>query len=208
MKDQEFVQATRKALREAVSFFSNERKRERELWVVNEFLGNLGILAGNDIFSSDNEPPDVQYMGANFEVKEILDPGKQRHAEYKESLRRAEQAESAADLFEEYQPRDILYSEICGLVVERLDNERKYAPAVKRKLDVLFYVNLEDVHGYVSDTLPSSIQIARFGWRSVSFLAGPMSSVLHACADSPRFLQSIEGKVIRKGSAVTEQSGK
>ncbi len=199
MEDREYIESIRRAREEAVSFFSSERKPERERWVVNEFLVNLGIDVGPDeAVSSDDEPPDVIYKDAKFEVKEILDPGKRRHAEYKASLRRAENATSAADLLEEYRPRDILYSEMCALVVERLGSEKKYAPAVRRSLDLLFYVNLEGVHGYVANELPTPNEIEKFGWRSVGFIAGPLSVVLHACGDAPEFLRAVEGRVVRK----------
>ena len=166
---------------------------------MNAFLENLGIsINANDVISSDDEPPDVIYKKAKFEVKEILDPGKRRHAEYKESLLLAKKAKSAEDLLEEYTPRDVRYSEMCQQVVDRLNSEQKYAPAVRRTLDLLFYINLEDVRGYVSDTLPFAKEIGRFGWRSVSFLAGPLSVVLHACNDAPEFMQAVQGQVQRK----------
>lgn len=202
MDDREYIEAIRKSRKEAVSFFSSERKPERERWVVNEFLENFGIsFNANDVVSSNDEPPDVIYREARFEIKEILDSGKRRHTEYKESLRRVEEATSVADLLDECTPHDIHYSEMCRHVVDRLSKEKKYAPAVRRSLDLLFYVNLEEVRGYISDNLPSGQEIERFGWRSVAFISGPLNVVFHACSDAPEFLQAAQGKVVRKISA-------
>lgn len=199
MSDQDYLEAIRRARKEAVSFFSNKSKPERERWVVTEFLSNLGIsITDAEVCSSPVEPPDVTYNDARFEIKEILDPGRRRHTEYKDALRRAEVATSAEDLLEEYAPRDIRYSEVCKLVVDRLCSEQKYAPAVRHGLDLLFYVNLNDVHGYVSDELPPVDDIASFGWRSVSFVAGPLSVVLQACDIAPAFLRGAQGQAIRR----------
>lgn len=200
MKDEEFIASVIKAREESVSFFSNAGKQERERWVVNEFLTNLGLRCSeSDVVSSIEEPPDVMYGDARFEVKEIMDVGKRRHAEYKESLRRAKEAKVLGDLLEEYTPRDITYTEVFDLVGTHLATIRPYAPATKINLDLLFYVNLEDVHGYVSSEVPDAADFHRHGWRSVSFVAGPMGVVLCAAASAPSFLRTHEGKVMRQG---------
>ena len=201
MSDEEdYIASVIKAREESVSFFSSKRKPERERWVVTEFLANLGIEPSEgEVVSAADEPPDVEYRDARFEVKEIMDEGKRRHAEYKDSLRRAKEAHKASDLLEGYTPRDITYTEICHRVEKEISNLPLYAPATKRQLDLLFYVNLEDVHGYVASELPSAAEFAKRGWRSISFLAGPMSVVLYAAADAPSLLKGLDGKVTRKG---------
>lgn len=199
MTDEEFIASVIKAREESVSYFSSARKQERERWVVHEFLINLGLLPSeSDVVSSIDEPPDVLYADARFEVKEILDPGKLRHAKYKVALGRAKEARVAADLLEEYTPRDITYAEVCEVVGTRLMSMRPYAPVPKSNLDLLFYVNLEDVVGYVSTELPAAAAYQRHGWRSVSFVAGPMGVVLYAAAAAPSFLRSREGTVTRR----------
>jgi hypothetical protein len=194
VSDEDFIEETRKAMEESVSFFSSARKPERERWVVNEFLNNLGLRPNEDeIVSSQDEPPDVLFADARFEIKEIMDPGKRRHAEYKESLRRAQEAKTIADLMEEYSPRDITYTEICELVCNHIENIRPYAPSMKSRLDLLFYVNLADVHGYVSSALLPAANLKQHGWRSISFLAGPMAVVLYAAPTAPFFISSCQG---------------
>jgi hypothetical protein len=196
--DEEFIAAAINALEESVSFFSNAGRQERERWVVVEFLSNLGLQPNEStVVSPSEDPPDVLYADARFEVKEIMDPGRLRHAEYKESLRKAKKAKVASDLLEEGTPREITYSEVCALITQRIAKIRPYAPATQSKLDLLFYVNLENVRGYVSDELAAVIKLPNHGWRSVSFVAGPMGVVLYASASAPAFLRNNEGKVIR-----------
>lgn len=200
MKDEEFIASVIKAREESVSFFSNAGKQERERWVVNEFLTNLGLRCSeSDVVSSIDEPPDVTYRDGRFEVKEVMDVGKRRHAEYKESLRRAKEAKVVDDLLEEYPPRNITYTEVFDLVGKHLATIRPYAPATKGNLDLLFYINLEDVHGYISSEIPSTADCQRQGWRSISFVAGPMGVVLCATASAPSFLRAHVGKVMRQG---------
>lgn len=194
-----YIASVIRAREESVSFFSSQRKPERERWVVSEFLSNLGIQASEaEVISPKEEPPDVQYGDARFEIKEIMDEGKRRHAEYKESLRLAKEAKTASELLELYAPRDIAYTELSRKVQREILLLRPYAPATKRKLDLLFYVNLEDVLGYVASDLPEVAQFGQFGWRSISFLAGPISAVLYAAPDAPSLLKSLEGKATRK----------
>jgi hypothetical protein len=202
--EEDYIASAIRAREESVSFFSSKRKPERERWVVTEFLTNLGIEPSEtEVVSAADEPPDVEYRDARFEVKEIMDVGKRRHAKYKESLRRAKEAKTISELFEDYTPRDIKYSEICGRIESEITTLPLYAPATKRQLDLLFYVNLEDVHGYVTSELPPATKFAELGWRSISFLAGPMSVVLYAAADAPRLIKEREGKVTRKGKSDT-----
>ena len=202
MTDDEFIASVIKAREESVVYFSSAMKPERERWVVHEFLDNLGLLHGEtEIASCRDEPPDVTYADARFEVKEILDQGRRRHEEYKESLRQAKQAKTPADLLEGYTPKEINYTEVCGLISKSIVELKPYAPSTQKTLDLLFYVNLEHVHGYVQSELPSPAEFKRYGWRSVSFVAGPMSVVLCAAVSAPSFLRACEGQVRRQKPA-------
>lgn len=199
MNDEDYIASVADARAEAVSFFSNARKQERERWIVAEFLNNLGLWTSeSEVFSSLEDPPDVTYSDARFEVKEIMDPGRRRHTEYKESHRRAKEARIAADLLEECTPRDITYTELCEHVTVRISTLRPYAPAAQSNLDLLFYVNLENVRGYVSSEVMTAQDLSKHGWRSISFIAGSMGVVLYASASAPQFLRKNEGKIMRR----------
>ncbi len=182
-------------------FFSSASKSERELWVAKEFLENLGAeFSDDELIVPENDPPDVVFRDVLFEVKEILDQGRRRHAEFKESLRKAKAAKSIDELFEQSTPRDITYTEIYALVLEQASElaGSKYPLAVRQQLDLLFYVNLEDVYGYVASPLPPPDAMRALGWRSVSFLAGKISCVTAARTNAPNFLVKVEHQIKRR----------
>ena len=81
MTDDEYLEAQRKARAESVEYFSAAKKPEREQWVVRTFLTNLGITYTTTEVIEGEDPPDVQFRSANFEVKEVLDSGRRRHRE-------------------------------------------------------------------------------------------------------------------------------
>lgn len=89
MSDEDFIDDRRRALKESIAYFSAKNKAERERWVCLELVQNLGIAYDEtEIVSPENDPPDVIFRDARFEVKEILDQGRKRHAEYKAALQK------------------------------------------------------------------------------------------------------------------------
>lgn len=200
MTEEEYIESVRKEREESVKFFSSANRPERELWVANEFLTNLGVsFSEEELEHITDDPPDVRFKNVNFEIKEILDPGRRRHAEFKEAFERAKNAKKAQDLLEPSSPRDIIYTEIYALVeaeVERYSS--KYSMEVRKTLDLLFYVNLEDVYGYIASPLPPQETLKSYGFRSVSFVMGPLSGVLMADKGAPEIFTSSAPRVIRK----------
>jgi hypothetical protein len=197
--NEEYLASLRKGLEKSVRFFGADNKAERELWVVNEFLTNLGLtFIPSEMAHVTDDPPDVRFRGAEFEVKEILDERRRRHADFKAALAKANAATSPADLLEGYTPRDITYEEIYGRVETKVaELAGKYAPAVRAQLDLLFYVNLEDVHGYIETPLPSSERLSNYGFRSISFVMGSISGVFMAGASAPEVLVNGGIRVVR-----------
>jgi hypothetical protein len=200
MSDEEYLASVRKAREESVRFFSSANKLERERWVANEFLGNLGVtFVESEILPVSNEPPDICFRSAAFEVKEILDKGRRRHADYKAALEKANAATTPQDLLEPATPRDLTYAEVCDLVEEEVARfSEKYAPATRKNLDLLFYVNLEDVYGYVATPLPPPSRWEVYGFRSVSLVMGRLAGVLMAADSAPDFLKNGGPRVLLK----------
>ncbi len=198
MTDEEYLAAVRKAREESVRFFSPKNRRERELWVANEFLTNLGITFDqSELVHIKDDPPDVKFRAANFEIKEILDEGRRRHA--KASLERAYVATSPSELLSDVTPRDITYTEVCALIEARVDElATKYAPDARGQMDLLFYVNLDNVYGYVSTPLPSLKRLRQTGFRSVSLVIGRLSGVLMFTEAAPEFLRKDGVRIIRR----------
>ncbi len=199
MNDEEFLEDRRRALKESIEHFSAKHKSERERWVCSGFLENLDIAFDEaEVALPDDEPPDVVFRDARFEIKEILDPGRRRHAEYKALLQKALGATDPQELLEQFAPKDITPVQIGERIVSKLRGlEAHYAPAVRAKLDLLFYVNLQD-HFLKVEPMPPVTEFAPFGWRSVVVLMGWGSLVLFAAPDAPSFLCSRVGTLSQR----------
>lgn len=76
-------------------------------------------------------------------MKEIVDPGRRRHQEYKDALAKAQATVEPKVLIRAYTPKFLTPLQIGGLVQTGLDEFRHiYAPRVQQSLDLVFYVNL------------------------------------------------------------------
>lgn len=193
MTDEEFLEDRRIALRESIDYFRSHNKAERECWVCSEFIANLGLeFEESEIVSPKEDPPDITFRDAAFEIKEILDPGRKRHAEYKDALQFALNATDPQDLLEDYSPIEITPIQIGELLITELESlKNRYSQAVLKNLDLLFYINLQD-HLLIKGPMPSIEKFDSFGWRSVSALFGWGSFVFYASNVSPQFLKSRE----------------
>lgn len=199
MSDQEFVEGRRRALSESVEYFSAKNKIERERWVCVEFLKNLGVLfEDKDVLPWSDEPPDVVFRDARFEIKEILDPGRLRHAEYKLDLEKAQAATKPEDFLEPFTPLDITPLQIVDRLRPELEGlALHYAPSARARMDLLFYVNLQD-HFLLKGPMPEAAKFAAYGWRSISVLKGWGALVFFAAAGAPLFLQSSAGTLLQR----------
>jgi len=200
MSNQDYLNERRKALKESVEFFAPTRKIEREKWIVAETLTNLGVLFSDmELQPVSDEPPDIRFRGAEFELKEIMDPGRPRHLEYKKALQRASDITDPAELLEPFRPRDTTHTEIYEKVLTTTSELlSKYVPSTGHNLDLLFYVNLQDVMGLIETPFPNVAALCLQPWRSVSFLLGHRTCVLVARNDAPAFIRDAVGKVVHR----------
>jgi hypothetical protein len=67
-----------------VAYFSNTAKDARERWVFERWCSLTGRNAACAI---KGERPDFTLNGEGIEVTEVMEPGRRRHREYKDSLR-------------------------------------------------------------------------------------------------------------------------
>lgn len=142
--------------------------------------------SSGDVVSPDQDPPDVAALSGKFEVKEILDPGRRRHQEYKDDLEKAKNVRSPQELLTGFTPIDSSVQEIfqlCCAETEKL--KKKYAAGVRATLDLLFYVNLEQVFTVHETPLPNVSALRSCGWRSISFVKGQIACCCYAAADAP-----------------------
>jgi hypothetical protein len=197
MDEKAFIQDRIEALEESIAFFSNKNKPERERWDCKQFLATLGVPFDEaEISASAPEPADVLFRAEPFQIKEILDPGRRRQDEYKEQLAKAQVAAGASELLTLFTPKDLTPVEICDLVfahVKTLDT--KYAPADRRKTNLLYYVNLKH-RFFTQGRLPELGHLAAHGWRSISVLLNSGAIVLYAALDAPNYLIENAGLVI------------
>ena len=201
MNDDEYMAERRRAIKESIDFFASKNKTEREKMVVAETLTNLGVhYSENELLPVSDEPPDIRFRDAEFEIKEIMDPDRRRHLEYKEGLEEALAATVPADFLECYTPPKCatlaeIYERVMNVVSGLLT---KYAPTTCRNLDLLFYVNLDDVMGLVETPFPDVTSLRLQPWRSVSFQMGRRTCVLVARDDAPDFLRAAMGRVTHR----------
>jgi hypothetical protein len=188
--NQQHLEDVREGLARSVEYFGSRNKAERERWVAREFVRNLNVRARESSFVSPlDDPPDVQYRGCRFEVKEVLDAGRRRHQEYRDELARAHTAADSADLLKQYTPKEISPAGVGELVLGQVHAlSMKYEPKLKRSLDLLVYVNLLE-HTLDGDEMPEWESFAGHGWRSISALIGWCSLVFCAERETPRFLR-------------------
>lgn len=200
VEDNEFIAERIAALEESVEYFGAANKAERERWVVQAFLKNMGIqCAEEDVVSPDQDPPDVIAFDGAFEVKEILDPGRKRHKEYKDELERVKQITDPQDLLTPFRPKDSSIAEIyqrCLRETEKLNS--KYAPRDRESMDLLFYVNLEHIFGVEEKLYPDVSEIQNCGWRSVSFVKGQVACCFCASEHAPEWLSEAVGDIRHK----------
>src|SRR5260221_5109724 len=101
--DEEFLEALRRGLRESVAFWSPDKKLERETYTVRTLLRHLGVEHDEaEIPPEPAEPPDMNFRGARFEIKEMLDRDRRRHDEYRQKLRKPVTAKSPSQLSRHY----------------------------------------------------------------------------------------------------------
>jgi hypothetical protein len=161
-----------KDLEESVQYFSPQNKIEREKWVAKSFITNLNIEFDDSEFKvPEQDPPDVAFRDAEFEIKEILDTKRCRHAEYKEALVKARTITDPKELLSQYSPIDKSIIDIYQLCLEKTQAlVDKYASSVYPSTDLLYYVNLEHVMGLKETPFPNTSELSVLGWRSVSFI--------------------------------------
>ncbi len=202
------LRCTVQALEKSVRFWgpgkTNQKVRER--FVAERFLRGLGVaFADAELLQPDDDPPDVCFGNAAFEVKEVQDRGRKRHDEYRQRLERARQAERLGDLTEHFSPEDMPIAKVYARLMEETQKlAAKYFANVRSTLDLLFYVNfgMEKAWGIEDGPRPDLQPLLSEGWRSVSFLHGTSTCcVLMARDGAPEYLRTHEGKLIH-GTAV------
>jgi len=201
MDDSDYLRLLTHQAEQANAFLSNARKWERERWVCQRLLQALNVPHRLDEFSAaGQEPPDVLFRDASFEVFFVLDEGRRLNDEWRAELERRRSAFSLSQLVRrEAKPRRIPAAELQARLAPTL---RKKAHNYQERgldlgeLDLLAYVNLKRAVPDFNSHFPPPTEYLRQGWRSLSLVGPTFARVLFAHPDAPEFLRGNLGRSI------------
>lgn len=195
--DRKYIDDLIRHTEETIRFLSNEMKPYRERCVCAALLRCLGITFSPSQFQSNrNDPPDVFFTSASFEVIELYDRKRKRLDEYKARLEELKRAKSMADtLVHLPQPAPISYQELAQEITRALGNKsRRYGKRLCSNLDALVYIGLPSRFLDITSRTPDFAGLINQGWRSASFVIPPFSHVAFCGGDGPQFLSAISGQ--------------
>jgi putative endonuclease (uncharacterized protein DUF1780) len=200
----EILENLRNAAWKELKFWSNAGKEEREQWVVSEFLDTIKIDHSIDEVESleQSSKIDVVFRDANFQVKEIPNPGTLKSRRPKEEYN----AFKAVDKLEDYVFPAIAEdsptpARMYDLVLEKateLAIGEKYR-LEKNNIDLLFYItrtraSLLKLEGIVV------ADFSNLGWRSISCVNSEQAAVLYTKPDAPEFIRALSGCVVESAA--------
>ena len=166
--------------------------------VVRTLLRCLGVsFADEEIVAGTEEPVDVQFRAARFQIREIVG-GRKRGKEWAEREQRYRNARTISDVMTPFIPSTAIpFDEAATMVVRALaDKSRRYGLQSCATLNALVYVDLGNSHLSLTEpkgSIDVAAELGRQGWRSVSMLSLSYGFVLAANAGAPEFLRSKVG---------------
>ncbi|UTW06709.1 DUF1780 domain-containing protein [Pseudomonas benzenivorans] len=201
MDDSDYLRLLTHQAEQANAFLSNARKWERERWVCQRLLQALNIDHRLEEFSAgEQEPPDVLFREASFEVFFVLDEGRRLNDEWRAELERRRSAFSLKQLVRrEAKPRRIPAAELqarLGPTLRKKAHNYSERGLDLSELDLLAYVNLKRAIPDFNSHFPPPTEYLRQGWRSLSLVGPTFARVLFAHPDAPDFLRGNLGRVV------------
>ena len=201
MDDSDYLRLLTHQAEQANAFLSNARKWERERWVCQRLLQALNVRHHLEEFgASEQEPPDVVFREANFEVFFVLDEGRRLNDEWRAELDRRRSAFSLSQLVRrEARPKRIGATELQARLAPTL--RKKAHNYLERGLDVgeldlLAFVSLKRAVPDFNSHFPPPTEYLRQGWRSLSLVGPTFARVLFAHPDAPAFLRNNLGRSV------------
>ncbi|WP_434772584.1 DUF1780 domain-containing protein [Pseudomonas entomophila] len=201
MDDSDYLRLLTIQAEQANAFLSNARKWERERWVCQRLLQGLNIAYRSEDFTpAEQEPPDVLFRDAAFEVFFVLDEGRRLNDEWREELQRRRSAFSLSQLVRrEARPRRISAAELLQRLAPTL---RKKAHNYRERgldlgtLDIIAFASLKREVLDLNSHFPPPTEYLRQGWRSLSLVGPTFARVLFAHPGAPDFLRANLGRSI------------
>jgi hypothetical protein len=199
LTDKEYLEKHRNFATEVRRFLSNKMKPERERSVCRAFLRTLGMpFKDSEVIAPANEPVDVMFREARFQVKDILEPDHRRGDILEKKQRKYETATSIDDAIETDPPPMPVSVELNALIPEvtaALSEKAKRYGVTCKDLDILIYLDLRKRFLSAESAVPNVESLKAQGWRSVSLLFPPYGVVLFAKPEAPDFLKAVETKL-------------
>ncbi|MCI8209089.1 hypothetical protein AUC61_06015 [Pseudomonas sp. S25] len=201
MDDSDYLRLLTIQAEQANAFLSNARKWERERWVCERLLQGLNIPHRHEDFTAaGQEPPDVLFRDACFEVFFVLDEGRRLNDEWREELARRRGAFSLSQLVRrEAKPKRIPANELLQRLAPTL---RKKAHNYNERgidlgeLDIIAFASLKREVLDLNSHFPPPTEYLRQGWRSLSLVGPTFARVLYAHPGAPDFLRTNLGRSV------------
>ncbi|MCS3466307.1 hypothetical protein M2401_000017 [Pseudomonas sp. JUb42] len=201
MDDSDFLRLLTIQAEQANSFLSNARKWERERWVCERLLQGLNIRHRDEDFTAaGQEPPDVLFRNACFEVFFVLDEGRRLNDEWREELERRRSADSLSELVRrQAKPKRIPAADLLerlGPTLRKKAGNYRERDLDLSKLDLIAFVSLKREVLDLNSHFPPPTEYLRQGWRSLSLVGPTFARVLFAHPEAPDFLRTNLGRSV------------
>ena len=201
MDDSDYLRLLTIQAEQANAFLSNARKWERERWVCQRLLQGLNIpYHSEDFLQASQEPPDVLFGDARFEVFFVLDEGRRLNDEWRAELQRRRSAYSLSQLVRrEARPKRIPASKLLqrlGPTLHKKATNYKERDIDLGQLDIIAFASLTREVLDLNSHFPPPTEYLRQGWRSLSLVGPTFARVLFAQPDAPDFLRNNLGRSI------------
>jgi hypothetical protein len=192
--DTEFLESLRKHATETRTFLGNKAKPERERSVCRAFLRAIGVAFEEpELIAPTEEPADVAFRAARFQIRELLEPNRRRGDEWKEKEKKYSEANSLNELLEPYSlPTSVELRILVPEIVQALSEKAKKYGVGCSTIDALVYVNLKNQYLAAHSDIPNLDNLRSQGWRSVGLLFPPYGIILFAGPMAPDFLRALE----------------
>ena len=201
MDDSDYLRLLTIQAEQANAFLSNARKWERERWVCQRLLQGLNVPYHTEDFTpASQEPPDVLFGEARFEVFFVLDEGRRLNDEWREELQRRRSAYSLSQLVRrEARPKRIPASKLLqrlGPTLHKKAKNYQERDIDLGQLDIVAFSSLKREVLDLNSHFPPPTEYLRQGWRSLSLVGPTFARVLFAQPDAPDFLRNNLGRSI------------
>lgn len=204
--DKEYLEKFRNYATEVRTFLSNKMKPERERSVCRAFLRTLGIpFKESEVIAPANEPVDVLFREARFQIRDILESDHRRGDVWKDKQRKYETATSIDEAIETDPPPMPFPVDLNTLIHEvtaALSVKANKYGITCQDLDMLIYLDLRKRFLAAESAQLRVEPLKAQGWRSVSLLFPPYGVVLYAKPEAPDFLKAAEAKLNIKWSDI------